>query len=151
MIHGSLKDIPANREFDSVVCINVLEHIENDAEEIQNAARMLKSGGTLIVRAPLHHWLFTPFDEAIGHFRRYSARTLEAIRPEVLRERSTIYLDSVGVLASAGNRLFLRSASPSQKQIQFWDKFLVRISLGLDKVLRYRVGNTIVVVWEKCE
>lgn len=48
--------------------------------------------------------LFTPFDKAIGHHRRYNRKTLMRATPENLETVETSYLDCVGLLASAGNR-----------------------------------------------
>jgi hypothetical protein len=59
------------------------------------------------------------------------------------------YLDSVGLLASLGNRLVLRSAQPNQRQIRFWDRLMVRLSRRLDPLFGYRLGKSALVVWRK--
>ena len=99
--------------------------------------------------APAHQWLFTAFDQAIGHSRRYTRRALVTARLPRVRVRTARYLDSAGLLASTGNRLFLRSSMPTPRQIRFWDNVLVRTSRLLDPVLAYRMGKSVLVVWEK--
>jgi SAM-dependent methyltransferase len=138
-----------NRRFDAIVYIDVLEHIEADRSELERAATLLEAGGRLVVLAPAHQWLFTPFDEAIGHFRRYTARSLQALTPAALRLERLFYLDAVGLLASLGNRLLLRQHMPSPRQIAFWDRFLVPLSRWVDPLLGYRLGKTVVGVWRK--
>ena len=73
--------------YDFVVMVDVIEHIEDDAGELARAATRLAPGGKLIVLAPAHQFLFSPFDEAIGHFRRYTRKTLAAAAPEEPHER----------------------------------------------------------------
>ena len=149
VVTGSLATLPAGESFDSVIYIDVLEHIEHDAAEVQSAWDHLNRGGTLVVLAPAHQWLFTPFDAAIGHFRRYSLTQLRALRPSTATEVFGGYLDSAGVLASAGNRMLLRSAHPTREQIALWDTRLVPVSRALDRVLRHRIGKSVLIVWRK--
>ena len=97
--------------------------------------------------APAHSWLYTPFDRAIGHYRRYDKQTLAAVTPRPLRQEKLIYLDSAGLLASLGNRLVLNSAMPTAAQIQTWDRLLVPCSRLLDPLLAGTVGKSVVGVW----
>src|SRR5262245_9087881 len=70
VIEGTLADLPGSSHFDTILYLDVLEHIEDDSSELRLAARHLRRGGHLIVLAPAHQWLYSPFDSAIGHFRR---------------------------------------------------------------------------------
>jgi 2-polyprenyl-3-methyl-5-hydroxy-6-metoxy-1,4-benzoquinol methylase len=133
--------------FDTILYVDVLEHIEDDRGELERAAARLRPGGHLLVLAPSHQWLFSPFDSAIGHFRRYTKRGLRELSPPGLRLVRLRYLDSVGLLASAANRFLLRSSSPSLGQIRFWDRFLVRGSRTIDPLLAYSVGKSVLGVW----
>ena len=51
--------------------MNVLEHIEDDKEELNIAVSKLNQGGHLIILVPAHNELYSKFDKEIGHFRRY--------------------------------------------------------------------------------
>jgi SAM-dependent methyltransferase len=148
---GTLADLPADDLFDTVLYIDVLEHIEDDRAEMARAAAHLAPGGRVIVLAPAHQFLYTPFDKAIGHYRRYSAPMLREAAPPELREERVFYLDSVGLLASLGNRLLLKSAHPSLRQIRFWDRFLVRTSRLADWLFFHRLGKSVVGIWRKPE
>ena len=148
-VHGTLTDLPTNQDFDAVVYIDVLEHIADDAGELAAAAARLRSRGCIIVLAPAHQFLYSEFDRAIGHFRRYDTRSLARLGPAGCRLKKIGYLDSVGLLASVGNALLLRRSTPSTRQILFWDRVLVRLSRVVDRAFGYRLGKTIVAVWER--
>lgn len=135
--------------FDSILYIDVLEHIRNDREEVIKATQHLKPGGNLIILGPAHQWLFTPFDSAIGHYRRYSKSMLKAILPDDIKVIKLAYVDCVGLLASLGNKLILRQNKPTLKQIKIWDKYMVPLSRKLDPVLGYQLGKTILLVGKK--
>lgn len=57
--------------FDTVVCLNVLEHIENDLFALEQMRDVLQPGGKLALLVPSHQFLYGEFDRAVGHFRRY--------------------------------------------------------------------------------
>ena len=147
---GTTGDLAGER-FDCILYIDVIEHIEFDAVELERAARHLAPGGHLVILVPAHQWLYTPFDRAIGHFRRYSCRSLNAVAPASLRRRKLVYLDSVGLLASLANRLWLNAAAPTRRQIRFWDRVLVRASRWIDPLLLNSVGKSVVGVWQQPE
>ena len=146
---GAIRDVPANETFDTILYIDVLEHIEDDFSEVQLASERLKEGGFLVVLAPAHQHLYTPFDANIGHYRRYNKRTLSALTPKSLALRKLIYVDSVGAIASLANRYVLRSDMPSHSQIAFWDKKMIPISRRIDRLLGYTIGKSIIAVWQK--
>ena len=119
VVVGTLAQLADEIVFDTILYIDVLEHIEHDTQELVRAATLLAPGGHVLVLSPAHQWLYSPFDQAIGHFRRYDRKSLASLRPPTLEPVRLIYLDSVGVLASLGNRLLLRSSLPTRGQIAF--------------------------------
>ncbi|MFZ0678151.1 class I SAM-dependent methyltransferase [Candidatus Binatus sp.] len=149
VVVGTLSDLGPGDQFDSILYMDVLEHIEADAAELARAASHLRPNGFLAILSPAFPWLFTPFDAAIGHYRRYTKNSLRSIAPKGLREVKCIYLDSAGLLASLGNKLFLRSPIPSKAQIQFWDRAMVPISRYADRALNHAIGKSILGVWQK--
>jgi SAM-dependent methyltransferase len=68
-------------KIDTIVCLNVLEHIEDDLAVLRGLHDLLPEGGRLILQVPNHPWLFGSLDESYGHFRRYDYEGLH----EVLR------------------------------------------------------------------
>jgi hypothetical protein len=147
-ICGTLQSLPGQL-FDTIIYIDVLEHIENDRGELNAAASHLKPGGRVIVLSPAHQRLFTPFDAAIGHFRRYNRPMLCAIAPPGLRLEQMRYLDCVGLFASSANLLFLRQSMPTKTQLAFWDGWMIPISRVFDKLFLYSIGKSIIAIWQK--
>jgi SAM-dependent methyltransferase len=146
---GGMEAVPDSQRFDSVLYVDVLEHIRDDTGEVKRAIARLRPGGRLIVLCPAHQFLYSPFDAGIGHFRRYTRRTLSRLTPEGASLEKVAYLDSAGLLASLANRLLLRKALPTKRQIAFWDRVLVPASRLLDPLLLHRVGKSILAIWRR--
>ncbi len=147
IVVGGVTALPADAVFDAAVYADVLEHIEDDREELLRCACRLRPGGALCVLSPAHAWLFSPFDAAIGHHRRYSRASLARLTPAGASLVLLRYLDSAGLFASLGNRLLLRQSLPTERQILFWDRRLVPLSRGLDPLTGYRLGKSVLAVW----
>lgn len=148
IVRGTLQDLGTD-QFDTIIYIDVLEHIENDRGELLNAAAHLRPGGRLIVLSPAHQRLYTPFDAAIGHFRRYNRRMIREISPSGLRLERLCYLDSAGLLLSTGNLLLLRRSMPTKAQLAFWDRCVIPVSRVLDRCFFGSVGKSILGIWRR--
>jgi SAM-dependent methyltransferase len=144
---GTIADLQADGpSFDTILYVDVLEHIADDRGELEAARRLLRPGGAVVVLAPAHHFLFSPFDQHIGHFRRYDARAIRAACPPGLGIERLEYLDSVGMLASLANRCLLSQTTPGLRQIEVWDRLMVPVSRVLDPLLAHRLGKSILAV-----
>lgn len=81
-VHAGFGDIEKNtfffrqHTFDSIICLNVLEHIRDDARALKNMYALLNPGGVLILLVPAHPELLGSIDKAIGHYRRYTKSSL---------------------------------------------------------------------------
>ncbi len=146
---GILSDLGSDEQFDTILYIDVLEHIEHDAAEMAAAAAHLSPGGRIVVLSPSYQWLYSPFDQAIGHYRRYSRKTLRAAAPDGLDCVRMRYLDSVGVMASAANRFLMKQGMPTPSQLRFWDRVLVPLSRWVDRLTAFTFGKSILGVWRK--
>ena len=144
---GILSDIPVDQNFDTIVYIDVLEHIEDDKGELRLALKRLRVGGHIVVLSPAFNKLTSVFDYAVGHYRRYTERRFQAITPAGLKLVRSFYLDSFGILTSIANRLFLRVANPTIKQIKLWDTVFVPLSRVTDLVAGPFLGRSVVGVW----
>ncbi len=146
---GTLESLPQTETFDAILYIDVLEHIEDDRGELQRASRYLNRDGVIVVLSPAHDWLFSEFDRSIGHCRRYTTRALAGLTPPELRIKQSFYLDSVGLLASAGNKFLLRQSLPNAKQIRVWDDWMVPCSRILDPLVGHRLGKSVACIWQR--
>jgi SAM-dependent methyltransferase len=148
-IHGTTDCIKNSKQFDSILYVDVLEHIESDKEELELASSLLKPGGYLVVVVPAHQFLYSNFDSSIGHHRRYSRASLAQLIPGNCELVALKSLDSAGLLASLANLVLLKQSVPSESQIRVWDKYFVGASRIIDPILRFRVGKSIVAIWQK--
>ena len=149
VLTGTIEGFDPQPQFDSLVYIDVLEHIKEDREELARASALLRPGGHIVVLSPAHQWLYTPFDKAIGHFRRYNRRSLLRCTPPSCQIERLFYLDSAGMLASLANKLLLRRAMPKRDELLVWDRFLVPASTILDRLLLNRLGKSVIGVWKR--
>jgi SAM-dependent methyltransferase len=146
---GTLRDVPTDQPFDTILYIDVLEHIEDDISEMRAAWAHLAPEGKIVVLSPAHPGLYTEFDRALGHFRRYTRRSLRACTPNGATLIEMYALDSFGLMASVANKLFLHQSIPSPKQIAFWDRCLVSISRITDPLIGFSLGKSLIGVWQK--
>jgi SAM-dependent methyltransferase len=148
---ATLQDLPDDQYFDTILYIDVMEHLADDDREALLAAQHLAPGGVLVILSPAHQFLFSPFDKAVGHYRRYNRNSLSAVVPSSLEQVMLIYLDSIGMLLSLGNRLVLRSAKPNEASLLFWNDWIIPLSQRMDGVFRYAVGKSVLGAWRKPE
>ncbi len=145
---GTLHDLPTSTQFDTILYIDVLEHIADDRAELERAAIHLLPGGRLIVLAPACPALYSPFDRAIGHHRRYTRAALQALTPPQTTLIWLRYLDSLGFFLSLANRCLLRQSLPTRRQILFWDRSLTPLTRLTDRLCGYTFGRSVVAVWQ---
>lgn len=143
---GVSTHLRSDEAFDTILYIDVLEHIEDDRAELARVARHLQAGGHIVIVSPAHNFLYSEFDRKIGHFRRYDRRSLRAVVPPGLHVIALHYLDCVGMLASLANRLLLRHHTPKPGQIHLWDVLMVPASNLLDPLMGHLVGKSIICV-----
>jgi SAM-dependent methyltransferase len=146
---GILSDISVHNTFDTIIYVDVLEHIDDDRGELLHAAKLVNPGGKLVVLGPAYQYLFSPFDKAVGHYRRYTIDVLRGIAPPGLKEHKAFYLDSVGLIMSLINKLFLRQDLPTLSQIRTWDRFIVPVAQVVDPLILRSFGRSAVIVWQK--
>jgi SAM-dependent methyltransferase len=73
---------PRGQSFDTVVCLNVIEHLEDDLQALRNIRDSLEGGGRAIILVPYGPGFYGSLDEALGHFRRYTKEQLIRVAEE---------------------------------------------------------------------
>ncbi|MDL2341613.1 MAG: class I SAM-dependent methyltransferase [Patescibacteria group bacterium] len=77
-------ELPYNdNEFDIIVALDVLEHIEDDSKALNEWRRVLKPRGNILITVPAYQWLWTSHDTSLQHFRRYTVTSLRSRAAEV--------------------------------------------------------------------
>jgi SAM-dependent methyltransferase len=135
--------------FDSIVYINVLEHIEDDQMELATAREALRPGGRVLLFAPALSWLFSDLDRRIGHFRRYSKKSLSRLVEEagftLVRAR---YFDLAGVVPWWVNFVLLHR-SLEIGSVSLYDKLAVPLVRMMERAVAPPVGKNVLVVGRK--
>ena len=140
------------RNFDTIMYLNVLEHIEDDTKEINEAFQKLNPGGFLVILVPAHNNLYSEFDKAIGHFRRYEIKYFRNLKVNNSKLIKLNFLDSAGYFLYYINKIFFKKeVYPSKLKIYIWDKFFTPITFILDKILFYKFGKNILYVIQKSD
>jgi SAM-dependent methyltransferase len=135
--------------FDTVVYANVLEHIRDDAAELEAAWRVLQPGGTLCVFVPALPALFGRFDAEIGHFRRYRGKGLEAlVRGAGFEIVRVFHFDLLGALAWFVLCRVLRRA-PTPAQVAWFDLRIVPVMRRVEGRWPPLIGKNLVCVGRK--
>jgi hypothetical protein len=150
VMNGTISQINPGQTFNMIYYIDVLEHIENDSDELIRIARHLTPDGLLFVLVPAHTLLFSAFDKSVGHFRRYNKKSFRNIVPKELIITEMRYLDSLGAVGSFINKILGKGNVTLQKVI-FWDRYIVPMSKVMDPLLGYRLGKSLVVKLTKME
>lgn len=92
LTRGDLREIPfRSSSFDTVLLMDVIEHLDDDEDLLRRAAELLDAGGRIVVSVPAFQWLWSQHDVTFQHRRRYTARSLECAvrRAGLVPERVT--------------------------------------------------------------
>lgn len=69
----------ADRAFDLVCALDIIEHVDEDEQAMSELARVAAPGASLLISVPLHQALWTPFDDFVGHRRRYEPQVITSL------------------------------------------------------------------------
>ncbi|TSC87761.1 MAG: type 12 methyltransferase [Microgenomates group bacterium Gr01-1014_7] len=136
-------------DFDSIVCINVLEHIENDRKSLKNLCQFLKRGGHLILLVPAHKFLYGKIDESIGHYRRYEAE--EIINKLIAAGFKIIKNRKINLLGALGWWFFsnvLKDNKVKKGNIALFN-LIAPFYLPLENLFEPPLGTSILVIAQK--
>jgi len=79
--------------FDLACALDIIEHVANDRGAVAELARVSRPGAVILLSTPLHPEYWTPFDEIVGHYRRYRPEQLLDLLDEhgIEVERSAVF------------------------------------------------------------
>jgi SAM-dependent methyltransferase len=136
-------------EFDTVVMLDVLEHLDDDTAMLRALCRGLRPGGRIVIKVPAFSWLSGSLDDAVGHRRRYDRTELEAVlvRAGFVRPR-TWYFNALAIPGWWLSGSLLRRSTPPAGQLALMDR-LVPVLRAVDVVTRPVLGLSLFGVAEK--
>lgn len=148
LVHARFADVYAHQlaTFDTVFALNVVEHIADDVRALENCRRLVKPGGNVVILVPAYEWLHNELDVQLGHYRRYTRKTLVAAFERAgLEVTNTQYFNAVATLGWAvTGGLFARPEIPKAEATVF-DR-LVPLWKFADRLLAKRAGLSVIAV-----
>ena len=150
LAHSSLLQL-AHYQFDTVICLNVLEHIEQHVEALTHMHDVLAPGGRLLLLVPAHPALYSLLDTELGHYRRYRESELRALLEGVgFRIERRFYMNLFGVFGWWLNGRVLKRRLLPRGQLGVYER-LAPVFRGIEEGLGRRWGLSVVFVGQKAQ
>ena len=138
VIEGDLEDPEVfvtlqDEMFDTVVCVNVLEHLDRPEVALRGFHRILQRGGRAIILVPAHRSLYSALDEAIGHRRRYEGTEVrELLESAGFEVEGLAQFNRLGVLGWSVNRWLGRTSISRSQVVSF--RLMMPLARPLERV-----------------
>jgi len=135
---------------DSCVCLNVLEHIEDDRAALEAMARVIAPDGAIVLLVPAFAALYGPIDRNLGHCRRYSRASLaRVVRSSGLQVHKLHYVNAAGMLAWWLNARVFKLQVQSKWQIGVFDRWITPLLSRLEACAPPPFGLSLFAVLER--
>jgi 2-polyprenyl-3-methyl-5-hydroxy-6-metoxy-1,4-benzoquinol methylase len=139
-----------SESFDTVVYFNVLEHIEDDSQELERASRLLVNNGQIVVLVPAHQWLYSSIDRLTGHYRRYSRKSAIALVQKHFVDVNVRYFDTAGLLPYLIIYRILRSKKVSGVNARIYSQVILRISYVIFRIFGGLIIGKNLIITARC-
>lgn len=138
----------ARERFDTIICLNVLEHVRNDMLSLGTMFRLLQPGGRLVLLVPSLPAIYGELDRALGHFRRYTPAELRGKYAEAgLATRHLEYFNLAGVPGWwLTGRVLKRTLIPT-RSLRWYDALVPLFRL--ERLLPWRIGQSLIAIGER--
>lgn len=134
------------RNLDTVVCLNVLEHVEDDVHALRNMSKVVVPGGRLCLLVPLNKWLYGPMDAVDHHYRRYTKAEMNAKLAEAgLTVEHQTYFNILGIAAWFFTNSVLKRALAAPAQYSVYDR-LVPVLRAVESAIPPPAGLSLVTI-----
>lgn len=135
--------------FDSVLYVNVLEHIEQDEKALCCAYRTIKKNGHLLIFVPALNWLYSELDKKVGHFRRYHKKQLEQLVKSVgFSIEKLKYFDIAGIIPWYIAFTLLKKTTTAGN-VSLYDRLIVPPMRILENLMTPPIGKNLLLVAKK--
>jgi hypothetical protein len=139
----------ANFGADSCVCLNVLEHVGDDAKALRGMASIVAAGGVIVLLVPAFPALYGPIDRNLGHYRRYTRDSIARLAAAVgLCVKKAHYMNWAGFLGWWVNSRVVKRQAQSEKQIETFDRLVPALS-WMEGIAHPPFGQSLFVVLQK--
>lgn len=135
---------------DSIIYVNVLEHISNDEAELRTMYRTLGVGARIFIFVPALSWLYGSFDQLIGHIRRYTKTELSnKCQRAGFKVIKTRYFDFFGVAPWWIKYRLIKSEAMEPGAVRFYDECVVPVARAIESLIKPPIGKNVILIGEK--
>jgi len=135
---------------DSIIYVNVLEHIEDDGLELETVRETLNEMGHVFIFVPAFSWLYGAFDARVGHFRRYTKPELEGkLQRAGFKLILSRYFDLPGVAPWWLKYCLLKSTVMEPAGVRLYDRFVVPVTRRLESIIKPPLGKNVIAIAQK--
>ncbi len=149
VLEGTVKDLPPNSQFDGIVSVNVLEHIEFDREELRSYYRLLAPRkGSLCLLVPARPEIYAPIDKDFGHFRRYLRQELrEKLESAGFQIQRLYYFNWAGYFAWWLTCKVLKKRTFDAGAVRLYDRVIFPwVFLMESRLMRPPIGQSLIAI-----
>lgn len=149
LLPGTIDNLPSGSAWDTIVSVNVLEHIHKDERELQRYCELLKERhGKLCLIVPARPEIYAPIDRRFGHFRRYTKRRLrEKLTGAGFRVEKLVYFNFLGYFAWWASFRLLKQQRFNPKQVRLFDGMVFPVVNWCEtRLLRPPIGQSLIAV-----
>ena len=133
--------------FDTIICLNVLEHVKNDRASLARIRQLLAPGGRLVLLVPALRALYGTLDQALGHYRRYTrAEIAEKFRAAALTLRHIEFFNMAGIPGWWFTGRVLRRRLIPAGSLKLYDALVPLFRL--ERFLPWRIGQSLIAIGE---
>jgi SAM-dependent methyltransferase len=135
---------------DSCVCLNTLEHTDDDCAALVGMSAVLPHGGGVVLLVPAFQALYGPIDRNLGHYRRYTKAAIRRLADRAGFEvRKAHYVNCIGFFGWWVNAHLLKLEAQSELQISLFDRYLVPFLATAERVVPPPFGQSLLAVLKK--
>ena len=140
----------ADQSCDTIIMVNVLEHIEDDGAAIEALHRVLKPGGHLLLFVPALPFLYSELDRKHGHFRRYHLAPLAyKLNMHGFKINDERYFDLIGVFPWWLINTLAKKKDFNPTMAALYDRFFIPVTKCIERLVSPPLGKNILIIAER--
>jgi len=140
----------ADFSFDTVICLNVLEHVQDDLRALSYMHSVLAPAGRLVLLVPAFQFLYGSVDRAIEHHRRYTKKDLiPKMRQTGFKIENTFYMNVIGMFGWFWNNRIMKIEEENSAQIGLFDYYIAPWAERIERLAPPPFGLSLIAIGRK--
>jgi len=140
----------ADFSFDTVICLNVLEHVQDDLRALSYMHSVLAPAGRLVLLVPAFQFLYGSVDRAIEHHRRYTKKDLiPKMRQTGFKIENAFYMNVIGMFGWFWNNRIMKIEEENSDQIGLFDHYIAPWAERIERLVPPPFGLSLIAIGRK--